>query len=422
MVVSQVVGVGIFLTPATMLRTIGGVRSALILWGTMGALSIAGAFCYAELTTRFPKAGGGYVFLREAFGPRAAFVSGWISLLVTDPGITAALSIGFAQYLLAAIGASPTLVPAVAVVAVLAFALLTLAGIGVSATLLHWTAIAKLTTVGILVAAAAIRGGGTGFSGLTASGAAGGLGVEAIAASVIAAFFAFGGWWELGRMTEEVESPRRVMPRALVGGLTLVTAIYVSVTLAYLLAAGRVEGSDEAFMAAVGAALFGETAGRLLAVMVVVAVAGSLTATLLASPRMYLAMARDGVFPPRLARVDAARGALPAATLIQASLACILILVGTFEQILGYFVPVTIFFLGLSAAAILKLPRPAPDSQVFVAPAHPLPILAFLALILTLLVLFTVGQPLQTLLGALVAATGFLVSRNFSSRTTHPAP
>ncbi|HEU4690917.1 MAG TPA: APC family permease, partial [Vicinamibacterales bacterium] len=237
------------------------------------------------------------------------------------------------------------------------------------------------------------------------------MSMDAWAASVIAAFFAFGGWWELGRLSEEVETPRRTMPRALIGGLALVTAIYASTTVAYQLAAtDGARTTDEAFVAAVGAALFGETAARLLAGIVVLAVSGSLAATLLASPRVYLAMARDGLFPARLARFDERRGVPTTATLIQVSLACLLILLGTFDQILGYFVPVTVFFLGLSAAAILKLPRPSVESTVFRAPGHPLPILLFLALIVSVLALFTVGQPVQTLLGTAVAVVGFIAS------------
>ena len=100
---------GIFLTPATMMRTLGSPWAALAMWAVMGTLSAAGALCYAELSTRFPKAGGSYVYLREAFGPASAFVYGWMALLVMDPGLTAALGIGFAQYLLATRrGARPT--------------------------------------------------------------------------------------------------------------------------------------------------------------------------------------------------------------------------------------------------------------------------------------------------------------------------
>ena len=410
MVVSQVVGVGIFLTPATMMRTVGSTGAALTIWIVMGVLSIAGALCYAELTTRFPTAGGGYVFLREGFGARSAFVFGWMALLVMDPGITAALAIGLAQYLLAALQAPNALVPAVAIAATIAFGLLTLSGMQASTVVLRWTAVAKLVIVGILLIAAAARAGDP-MTEDVGEPRAMPPGMEALAASVIAAFFAFGGWWELGRMSGDVESPRRTMPRALVGGLILVTAIYAAVSIAYVLGtSGTIAGSDEAFVAAVGAALFGSTAGRLLAVMVVVAVSGSLAATLLASPRMYLAMARDGLFPARLARFDERRGTAPMLTIIQMALACVLIVLGTFEQILGYFVPVTVFFLGLSAAAIVVLPRPDDDVHVFRAPLHPLPILLFLLLVGSVLVLFIVGQPLQTLLGASVAVLGLPLS------------
>jgi amino acid transporter len=265
MVISQVVGVGIFLTPAAMMRTLGSATAALAVWAVIGTLSIAGALVYAELTTRFPKAGGGYVFLREAFGPRSAFVFGWMALLVTDPGITAALGIGLAQYLLAATAGSQALAPYVAVAAIWAFGLLTLAGIGVSAAVLRWTAVAKLVIVAVLVGAGALRASsGSSIAGTAV--ATGAIGVEAWAGAVIAAFFAFGGWWELGRMSEEVESPSRTMPRALVGGLAIVTGIYALISLAYVLAVSgqRVEGTDEAFVSIVGNALFGPAAARLL--------------------------------------------------------------------------------------------------------------------------------------------------------------
>ncbi|HVG54867.1 MAG TPA: amino acid permease [Vicinamibacterales bacterium] len=415
MVVTNVVGVGIFLTPAAMMRSVGGLGPALLVWAVVGLLSVAGALCYAELTTRFPTAGGGYVFLREAFGSRAAFVYGWMSLLVTDPGITAALAIGLAQYLLAATGSSIPLTP-VAVAAVCAFGALTLAGRGASSRILRWTAAAKLTIVAILVGAGILRSGSAAAS-LADSTQTAAIGMDTLAPAVIAAFFAFGGWWELGRMSEEVEAPRRAMPRALIGGVAIVTVIYALITMAYALStSGRIAGgSDEAFVADVGRALFGPRAGQALAVIVVVAVCGSLAATLFASPRMYLAMSRDKVFPGSWLRFDEERGAAPGATLIQVGLACVLLALGTFEQILGYFVPVTVFFLGLSAAALFRLPRPGDDEKVFRTPWYPLPLLLFLLLIGVVLVLFAAGRPRATFIGAAIALAGvpasFLVIR-----------
>jgi basic amino acid/polyamine antiporter, APA family len=208
-----------------------------------------------------------------------------------------------------------------------------------------------------------------------------------------------------------VIDPRRTLPPALIGGVALVTITYMLVTLSFLrLAPAGSAATDEAFVSAVGARLFGEAAGRLLAVIVVIAVAGSLAAVLLVAPRVYLAMARDGLLPSRLGRFDAHRGTARGATLVQIALSTILVLLGTFDTILGYFVPAAVFFLGLSAAAILVLPRPPKDSRVFRTPGHPLPILAFLLLVVGLLALFSLGRPLQTFLGAAVVTLGVPVS------------
>lgn len=408
LVVSEVVGVGILLTPATMMRTLGGVWAPMAMWLAMGALAGAGALCYAELATRFPRAGGTYVFLREGFGRRCAFVYGWMAMLVMDPGITAALGIGIAQYTLAAVGGPSRLTPLLAVGFIAGFALLATRGLGANARVLRTTATLKLLIVTVLVVAggAALVSGERAPSGDTSFGAA------TLAPAAVAAFFAFGGWWDLGRMGEEVESPRRTMPMALVGGVLLVTLIYMMVTASFALAAPRsAAASDEALVASVGAALFGDAAGRLLAAMVVVTVAGSLAAVLFGAPRTYFAMARDRLLPGRFAWFDQERGSSPVGTLVQASLASALVLLGTFDQILGYFVPAAVFFLGLSAAALIRIDRSAGGGAVFRTPLYPLPLVLFLLQIVLMLVLFAVGQPVQTLLGAAVVLLGLGVSR-----------
>ena len=415
MVVAEVVGVGIFLTPATMIRTLGGPGAALGLWSVMAMLSIAGALCYAELATRYPRAGGGYVFLREAFGRRTAFLYGWMSLLVVDPGLTAALGIGFAQYLVATAGWSSRFVPEIAIAAIVGFGLLTLIGLRTSARVMRVTAIAKLAIVTALVVAAALARvpAATATAGVSAAST---LHVSTLAPAFIAAFFAFGGWWDLGKMSEDVVEPRRTLPRALIGGVALVAAIYALVTLAFMRFTSASGAADEALVNAMGAAMFGASASRLLAAMVTVTVAGSLSAVLLGAPRVYVAMARDHLFPLRLARVDE-RTAIPVgATLVQVALACLLASLGSFNEILGYFVPAAVFFLGLSATAIVILPRPPADTAVFRAPLHPLPIALFLALILAMLVLFVGGQPRETLIGAAVVALGIPISTVFVRR------
>jgi len=408
MIVAEVTGVGIFLTPAGMVRTLANPAWVLGVWALMGLLSVAGALCYAELGTRFPEAGGGFVFLREAFGERTAFVYGWMSLLVMDPGLTAALAVGLAQYVLALLGGPASLVPVVAIVSIILMSIVSILGVENSARVMRWTAAAKLGVVVVLVAAVLVR---SGAAPTTASAAAAALpSFQVLGGALMGAFFAFGGWWDLGKMSEEIVDPKRTLPVALVGGIVVVTVVYAGLSVAFMrVLGGAAPATDDAFVVALGSALFGSAAGRLLAAAVVIAVAGSLAAVLLGAPRVYLAMARAGLFPSALVRFHPQRQSAPLATLVQVVLACLLVTLGTFDQILGYFVPAAVFFLGLSAAAILVVPRPSHAPDVFRAPAHPLPIVVFLVLVAAIVVLFAVARPLQTLTSAIVIALGIPV-------------
>jgi len=281
-------------------------------------------------------------------------------------------------------------------------------GVGVSARIMQWTTVARLTVIAVLV-----------FAGVPnvlhhanrSEWSLSRIGPGALTTAVIGAFFAFGGWWELGRMVEEVKSPRRTMPRALLGGVALVAAMYALLIVAFMLVTAASPVTDEAFVAAVSAAVFGTTAARVLPAMVVVAVSGTLASVLLRSPRGYLAMARDGIFPERLATFNQRRGTAPASTFIQVLLACVLAPLGTFDQILGYFVPAVIFFVGLAAATVLRFPRPDDKVSVFRMPWYPLPLVLFLAMTLTVLIVFCVGHFWQTLAGGFVIGLVALASR-----------
>lgn len=421
MIVAEVMGVGLFLTPAGMARTVGATGWILAVWAVIGLLSVAGALCFAELGSRFPEAGGSYVFLREAFGERCAFVYGWMALLVMDPGLTAALAVGLARYVLVVLNGPASLIPVVAITCIVIIGIVSVVGIQSSARLLRWTAIAKVTAIVLLIVAVlARRTAATPAAAPAEMGGVPSFGV--LAGSLMGAFFAIAGWWDLGKMDEEVVDPQRTLPVALVGGIVIVTVIYAQLSIAFIHALqGVAVSTDEAFVSALGAALFGNNSAMILAAVVVVAVAGSLAAVLLGAPRVYLAMARSGVFPTSLVRFHPTRQSAPRATLIQVALACLLVTFGTFDQILGYFVPVVIFFLGLSAAAVLVLPRPAPGAGVFRNPWHPLPIALFLLLVVVMIFLFAVGRPVQTLVGAAVAALGVPLSWYVVGRPHRPS-
>jgi APA family basic amino acid/polyamine antiporter len=419
MIVAEVMGVGIFLTPAGMVRTLGSPLWVLGVWAAMGVLSIAGALCYAELGTRFPEAGGGYVFLREAFGERTAFVYGWMSLLVMDPGLTAALAVGLAQYVLALFGVSTSFVPLVAIASILLMSAVSILGVENSSRMLRWTAAAKIGVVVVLVGAVLLRGGSDSTTAIAATGVPS---LQVLGGALMGAFFAFGGWWDLGKMSEEIVEPRRTLPIALVGGIAVVTLVYAGLSIAFMrVLRGAAPATDDAFVVALGSALFGDAAGRLLAAAVVIAVAGSLAAVLLGAPRVYLAMARSGLFPAKLVRFHPARQSAPLATLVQVTLGCVLVTLGSFDQILGYFIPAAVFFLGLSAAAILVLPRPRDDASVFRVPAHPLPIIIFLILVAVIVLLFAVARPVQAMTSAAVVVLGIPVAWIIIQRTPRGA-
>ncbi len=403
-----------------MMRALGGIVAPMILWLVMGALTAAGALCYAELSTRFTKTGGTYIFLREGFGRRTAFAYGWMAMLVMDPGLTAALAIGTAKYLLAALSVSSRFEVPVAILAIVLLAATALRGLASGATLLRWSAIIKMGMVGLLVAAGVIKA----LTGATPapSVAASAISMPALAGAVVSAFFAFGGWWDLGRLSEEVERPERSLPVAMIAGVGLVALIYVLVTFTLLLAAPPGSAaSDDAFVAAAGAVLFGPRAGRLLAVMVTLAVSGSLFAVLLGAPRISVAMARDGLLPSSVAWFDEVRGRAVPGTILQAALASLLVLLGSFDQILGYFVPAAVFFLGLSAATLFRLDRGSRHTSTFLVPMFPLPLVLFLLLIVVMLVLFAGGQPTQTSLGGGVVLLGWMAGRWVVGEHRHSA-
>ena len=411
LVVGEVVAVGIFLTPATMARTLGSPMWILLVWLLMGTMALSGALCYGELATRLPQAGGGYIYLREAYGRAVAFLYGWKCLLVMDPGITAALAVGLASYVGYIVTLSPAGEKLVAIAATLLAAGANVAGVRFGARLMQWLTAFKLGALALMAVLAFSLGAGQ-WSHLLPfvaqhSGATPLPG--ALAPALVGAFFAFGGWWEIGKLAGEARDPSRTLPRALVLGVLLVTAIYIltSAVFLYLVPLESVT-SSEAFAAQAGQALFGRTGGSVLALIVVVAVFGSLLALLMALPRVYYAMARDGVFLHGVAIPHSRLGTPARAIAIQATLASVLVLLGTFNQIVTYFVFVTVLFVGLTVGALFVLRRRTGPAE-FQTPAFPVTPIVFLVLVLMLLVLLAGHDPLQAALGVGIVALGLPV-------------
>lgn len=410
LVVGEVIAVGIFLTPAGMARSLGSPLLLLAAWLFTGAMAVCGALCYGELASRHPEAGGGYVYLREAFGPGVAFLYGWKCLLVMDPGITAALATGLASYAGYLVGLSNLEMKLVGVGAIAVLAAVSAVGVKVGSRLVEILTLLKLAALAVIVVVPVALGLGDWghFTPLAARRPGSDPLIEGLAGAFVGAFFAFGGWWEVSKLAGEARDPGRNVPRALVAGVAIVTVAYVLTSAAFLYLVPMEEvTSDQVFAARAGEIIFGAAGGDLFALVVVVAVVGSMAVLLMALPRVYYAMARDGVFFRGVGAVHPGRSTPVRAILIQAALASLLVAVGTFDAILAYFIFPTVGFIALTVAGLFVLRRRDwEEAAAFRTPGYPATPLFFVAASGLLLALLAAGNPTQAAMGLGVVALG----------------
>ncbi len=412
-VAGEAIAVGIFLTPAGMARSLGSPFWLLMVWLVMGAITISGALCFGELTARYPEAGGLYVYLREAFGERVAFLYGWMSLLVMDPGVTAALAVGGAGYGAYIFGWGPLVSKLVAIATIAALCGINMLNTRAGAGFLRYATWLKLGILALIVVwALAFRlGSWSHFVPFVAQRPGSAPLLPAIAGGLIAAFYSFGGWWDVSKIAGEVKDPSRTLPRALILGVVAVVAAYVLVSGVFLyLVPPESVTSDLTFVAQAGAILFGRAGANLLAGAVVVCVVSSMAAMIMLCPRVYFAMARDGVFPSAIAQLHPAFGTPVRAIGIMGVMTSLLIALGAFEQIIAYFLFVAVLFLGLTVCTLFVFRRRDGDSAARVlTPGYPVTPLVFVAQVIVLLVLVVMHTPRQALLGFAVVLLGLPV-------------
>jgi APA family basic amino acid/polyamine antiporter len=412
-VAGEAIAVGIFLTPAGMAKSLASPFWLLIVWLAVGAMTLSGALCYGELAGRFPSAGGAYVYLRECCGPRAAFLYGWMCLLVLDPGLTAAFATGFSAYAAYIFHWSPLLTRLGAIAAIWAICMLNIFSTRISASFLRWITWLKFAVLATLTVWALIfrLGSWSNFVPFAAQRPGALPLAPALGAAVVGAFFSFGGWWDATKIAGEVRDPGRTLPRALVVGVLAVTTVYIviSAVFIYLVPIEKV-ASDGTFVAQAGEVLFGPAGGIIFAAIVVVCVLGSLAAFMMSAPRVYYAMARDGVFLKSVARVHPRFGTPARAIAIQGFIAAVLAALGTFEQIISYFFFVTVLFLGLTVAGLFVIRRkPQQMESIILTAGYPFTPVAFLALIGIMLVLLATRHPREAALGCAVVLAGWPV-------------
>lgn len=407
-VTGQSIALGIFLTPATMAKSLGSPLLLGAVWCAMAAVMVCGALCYAELAVRFPVSGGEYVYLRQGFGGRAAFLYGWMSAAVMDPGLAAALAVGAASYVQVLVPLGPTGSALLPAAILLGLAVVNILGTRLSGGIMTAANLLKLAVLFGLVGWAIAAGGGSLENLLPLAERRAGSGplFPAIVGGVVSAFFSFGGWWEAGKLAGEIRKPERNLPLAFTGGVLLVTGVYLLVSFAFLYVLPLEEiVSNTAFVAQFGSELFGQAGARVLSVCVLLSVLGGLLVLTMSAPRAYYAMARDGAFFSPFARLHPRFGTPVHSILLQTGLALVVLTLGAFDRILAYFIFSAVLFLGLSAAALFRLQPPVARWWFPAAPV------LFVAGCIAIALLILINDPLPALLGVAMLLVGDVLRR-----------
>ena len=412
LIVGEVIAVGIFLTPAGMAKELASPLLLLLVWLIMGAMALCGALCFGELSARYPEAGGGYVYLREAYGPAVAFMYGWMAFLVMDPGLTALLAVGVATYTGYILKLSPLGLKAVAIATIIFVALINVRGLKLGTGFVRALTFLKLGLLAFvfLWGVGFQLGSWSNFAPFVARRPNSIPLIGALAGGMMGAFFSFAGWWDLGKLAGEVKNPSRTLPRALAYGVIIITAVYILTSFAfvYLVPLDHVT-SGETFAAQAGEVLFGRAGGLIFSLIVIVSVLGSITVVVMSAPRVYFAMARDGVFFHSVAALHRRYETPALAIALQAVLASVLVIAGSFGEILSYFIFVVVVFIALTVAALFILPREHGPHVHYLTPGYPFTPIAFLVMIVLLLVLLGGRDPLHAFLGVGVVALGLPV-------------
>ncbi len=410
LVMGGIVGSRIFMNPYVVARQVGTPVLVLGAWVLGGAVALAGALVYAELASLRPLVGGQYAYLREAFHPRVAFLYGWVLLLVSQSGGMAAVAVTFARYLRELVSL-PVTDGAVAVLALLVLTLVNALGVrsgnGVQSALM----VLKIVAIVALVAVGLFYAGGprTAMRPLLDRPPSLEL-LTAFGAAMVPVLCAYGGWQTSGFAMGELKRPQRDMPRALLLGVAGVVLLYLAVNVVCLralsvdgLAASRAPASDVMRRA------LGDRGARLIAVGIVISTFGFLSQGILTAPRVYYAMARDGVIFRAVGRLHPRTRVPVLAIALQGAAAAVIALSGRYEQILNYVVSVDFISFGLTGAALFVYRRRGERGR-FQAPGHPWTT-AFFVLCCWLVVAATVYRyPGDSVKGLAILAVGLPVS------------
>jgi len=410
-VIGIMIGTGIFIVPAQITRSLGTRDAALSVWAVTGLLSMFGALSFAELAGMMPYAGGQYVYLREAYGPLTGFLCGWSFFVAAQTGGIAVLAVGFSEYTNEFIPLGHWEQKAAAAAAIVVLTAINYLGVregGRVQSILTGLKMGAIAVI-ILMAYVLVRGLPGGPAQLAAP--TGHRFAASFGVAMVGAFWAYEGWNACTFAAGEVKRPERNVPLALILGTATVIAIYLALNLVYYhvlpidqVARSTRVGADAAVR------IFGRTGSYLVSLVIIISTLGSLNGSILAAPRVYYAMAMDGVFFRWCARVHPRFHTPHVALLVQGVWAVALVAAGTYEQLFTYAIFAAFVFYALTALAVLVLRRTWPAAprpyRVFGYPYVPL---VFVLGSAWFLLNTLVEEPVEAGCGAVMLGVGVLV-------------
>lgn len=409
-VVGTVIGGGIFLVPNLVARNLYSAPAILAVWAFAGVVSFFGALACAELGAALPATGGQYVFLREAFGPLAAFLCGWSMFTVVRTAQVAWMAVTFSLYLSYSVPMSTLAAKAVGLALIAVFAWINYRGVTAGALVQKTFTLAKVGGLVVLIGGALWMGGPA----AEAAGHTSALphsGLSSFGVALIACLLSYDGWVQVSFVAGEIRNPNRNILPALAVGTGAVIVIYLLANLAYLrvLPVAEIAQSDHVGADA-AARVFGPSGGTLISIMILISIVGTLNGCFLTTPRVYFAQARDGHFFRRFGQVHPRHQTPGFAIVAQGLWAAVLLLTGSYETLVDYAMFTTWLFYGLMVGAVMVLRRRRPDlSRPYRMWGYPATPLLFLAITGWFLVNMLLNRPWPSLAGLLLIAAGIPV-------------
>lgn len=377
--IGSTIGSGIFRSPASIADRLPGPLALITVWTAGGVLALCGALTLAEVAGALPRTGGLYVFIREGWGRLPAFLYGWTELVIIRAAALGAVATTFAEYAIRMRGHDPATQPwdarvhYLAAIAIVALAIVNVIGVRLSALVLELTVLAKYGVLVFIIALAATVGPlFTGGGHLTPMIPPGSFTVGAFGLALVSVLWAYDGWADLSFVAGEVQEPRRNIPRALIGGTLAVIFVYVAVNLAYVsvVPVEQMRGS-KLIAADVAQRLVGNWGVVLIGIAVVLATFGTLNGSLLTAPRIFFAMADDGLFFRPIAAVHPRFKTPYVAIALCAALGVAFVLLRTFEQLADTFVIAIVPFYALAVASVFPLRKSSGYDPPYRVPGYP---------------------------------------------------